>query len=148
MRRKWIRMLYLVFAWLFPAAILVQVLLVGLSLFTTQTYWSLHIELGHWIGVLPLLMVILAYPGRFPSSIKWPTWLVFVLCLIQTEVFAMIRAAVPILAAFHPVLALFLFALAVMIARQATAVGRAEVHTPLLSQHLPPLEEKRSLTPN
>jgi hypothetical protein len=125
----WIRMLYLIVAWLFPVAILFQVFLVGLSLFTTQPYWDAHIGFGHSIIGLPLLMVILAYPGRLPSSIKWLTWLVFVLCLIQTEVFAMIRTAVPTLAALHPVLALVLFALALTIAWRARTVVRAPVAT-------------------
>jgi len=125
----WIRMLYLIVAWLFPVAILVQVFLVGLSLFTTQPYWDMHTSLGHSIIGLPLLMVILAYPGRLPSSIKWLTWLAVGLTLIQTEVFAMIRTAVPTLAALHPVLALVLFALALTIAWQARTVVRASAAT-------------------
>ena len=111
---KWIRMLYLIVAWLFPVAILVQVFLVGLSLFTTQPYWDAHIGFGHSIVLLPALQVLLAYLG---------------LTLVQTEVFAATRAAVPLLAAFHPVLALVLFALALTIAWRARTVVRASVAT-------------------
>ena len=57
------------------------------------------------------------------------TWLLLGISLIQTEVFAMIRTAVPTLAALHPVLALVVFALALIIALQARTVVRASVAT-------------------
>jgi|GEM_PF-661426 len=126
---KWIRMLYVIVAWLFPAAILIQVFLVGLSLFTTQPYWDMHIALGHSLVLLPVLLVILAYLGRLSSPAKRLNWLVLGICLIQTEGFAMIRTAVPTLAALHPVLALVLFALALTIALRARTVVRAPVAT-------------------
>jgi len=74
---KWTRILYLSAAWLFPAAILIQVLLVGLSLFTGQAYWSTHRDVGHSLAVLPLLLVILTYLGRLPRSEKLLIWLLF-----------------------------------------------------------------------
>src|SRR6266550_2753368 len=124
---KWIRLLYLIVAWLFPLAILIQVFLVGLSLFTGQAYWSTHRDVGHTLAVLPLLLVILAYLGRLSSSEKALTWLMFGVYLVQAEVFAAIRADVPLLAAFHPVLALVLFALALIIALRARTVVRAGI---------------------
>jgi len=142
---KWIRMLYLIVAWLFPVAILFQVFLVGLSLFTTQPYWDMHIGFGHSIVLLPALQVLLAYLGKIPSPAKSLTWLSLGLCLIQTEVFAMIRTAVPTIAAFHPVLALVLFALAMTIAWRARTVVRAEVQMSPTSQGQPSMEEKGSL---
>jgi hypothetical protein len=126
---KSIRMLYLIVAWLFPVAILIQVFLVGLSLFTTQPYWDAHIGLGHTIVLLPALQVLLAYLGKIPRPARGLTWLSLGLTLIQTEVFAMIRTAVPTLAAFHPVLALVLFALALTIAWRARTVVRAPAAT-------------------
>jgi hypothetical protein len=41
---KWIRILYLIVAWLFPGAMLVQALFVGLSLFTAQAERSFPYE--------------------------------------------------------------------------------------------------------
>jgi hypothetical protein len=117
-------MLYVIDAWLLPVAMLVQVFFVGLSLFTGQTFWSIHITFGHSISLLPLLLVILAYLGRLPSAEKRLAWLVLGVYLIQAEVFAAIRADVPLLAAFHPVLALVLFALALIIALRAPTVVR------------------------
>ena len=143
-----IRMLYLIVAWLFPVAILVQVFLVGLSLFTTQPYWDAHIGFGHSIVLLPALQVLLAYLGKIPPPAKGLTWLSLGLTLIQTEVFAMIRTAVPTLAALHPVLALVLFALALIIAVRARTVVRAGVQTSSTSQQHAPLEEKGSVAPD
>jgi Family of unknown function (DUF6220) len=145
---KWTRILYLSAAWLFPAAILIQVFLVGLSLFTGQAYWSTHRDVGHSLAVLPLLLVILAYLGRLPRSEKLLIWLLFGVYLVQAEVFAAMRDAVPLFAAFHPVLALVLFALAIIIALRARTVVQAEIHTPSTSQHHAPMEEKGSLAPD
>jgi hypothetical protein len=145
---KWIRMLYVIDAWLFPVAILVQVFFVGLSLFTGQAFWSIHITFGHALGLLPLLLVCLSYLGQLSSPEKRLAWLVLGVYLIQAEVFAAIRADVPLLAAFHPVLALVLFALALIIVLRAPTVVRAGVQTSSTSQHHAPLEEKGSLAPD
>src|SRR6266550_3756741 len=145
---KWTRILYLIVAWLFPVAILVQVFLVGLSLFTTQPYWDMHIGFGHSIVLLPALQVLLAYLGKIPSPAKGLTWLSLGICLIQTEVFAIIRTAVPTLAALHPVLALVLFPLALTIAWRARTVVQAKIQTPSTSQDRPSMEEKGSLAPD
>jgi hypothetical protein len=131
---KWTRIIYLVVAWLFPTAILVQVLFVGLSLFTGQTYWGAHIGFGHTIGFLPLLQVILGYLARLPRRTIILTWLSFGIYLIQAEVFAAIRANVPLFAAFHPVLALLLFALALILALQARTFVRTPTPAPTSSE--------------
>ena len=135
-------------AWLFPVALLIQVFLVGLSLFTGQAYWSTHRDVGHALAVLPLLLVMLAYLGRLPRSEKLLIWLQLGVYLVQAEVFAAIRDAVPLLAAFHPVLALVLFALAILIALRSPTVVQAEIQTPSTLQHHAPMEEKGSLAPD
>jgi hypothetical protein len=144
---KWTRILYWIIAWLFPVAILVQVLFVGLSLFTSQPYWDAHISLGHLIGVLPILLVILGYLGRLPRRTIILTWLALGIYLIQAEVFAVIRADVPLFAAFHPVLALVLFALALIIALQARTVARADIQTSPTSQKAS-MDKQGSLAPD
>jgi hypothetical protein len=142
---KWIRKIYLIVAWLFPIAILIQVFLVGLSLFTGQAYWSTHRDVGHTLAILPLLLIILAYLGRLPSGEKRLIWLQFGVYLVQAEVFAAIRTDVPFLAAFHPVLALVLFALSLIIALRARMAVRVEVQTSSTSQERPSMEEQGSL---
>ncbi len=145
---KWTRILYLIVAWLFPVAILIQVFLVGLSLFTGQAYWSTHRDVGHTLAVLPLLLVILAYLGRLPRSEKRLIWLQFGVYLVQAEVFAAIRDVAPFLAAFHPVLALVLFALSFILALRSPTLVRAEGKAHSTSRHSPVMEEKGSLAPD
>ena len=116
-----LRMAYLVLAWLYIVAIVVQVLLIGLNLFAGEPTREAHIGFGHLIGALPFLMLIVAFVGRLPRAGKalagWQLGLFF----IQAEVFAAIRGDVPVLAAFHPVVAMVVFALAAYIARRASA---------------------------
>lgn len=145
---KWTRILYLIVAWLFPVAILIQVFLVGLSLFTGQAYWSTHRDVGHTLAVLPLLLVMLAYLGRLPRSEKRLIWLQFGVYLVQAEVFAAIRDVAPFLAAFHPVLALVLFALSLILALRSPTLVRAEGKAHSTSRHSPVMEEKGSLAPD
>ena len=145
---KWIRMVYVIDAWLFPVAIVVQVFFVGLSLFTGQAFWSIHSTFGHALALLPLLLVCLSYLGRLPSAEKRLAWLVLGVYLLQAEVFEAIRADVPLLAAFHPVLALVLFALALIIALRAPTLVRGRVQTSSTSQSHAPMEEKGSLAPD
>ncbi len=145
---KWIRIIFLIIAWLFPVAILVQVLFVGLSLFTGQSYWDAHIGFGHLIGILPILLVILGYLGRLPRRTIILTWLALGTYLVQAEVFAAIRADAPFFAAFHPVLALVLFALALLNALQARTEVQTRSQISSASQQHAPLEEKESLAPD
>jgi hypothetical protein len=145
---KWTRILYLIVAWLFPVAMLIQVFLVGLSLFTGQAYWSTHRDFGHTLGVFPLLLVMLAYLGRLPRSEKRLIWLQFGVYLVQAEVFAAIRDVAPFLAAFHPVLALVLFALSFILALRSPTLVRAEGKAHSTSRHSPVMEEKGSLAPD
>lgn len=121
-----IRIAYFFLAWLFLGGIIVQVYLVGLSLFvsrsgflTQRAMWEAHIGLGHWIGVLPLLMLVLVFLGRFPPPVKVLTASLFGLYLLQSQVFAIIRQDAPVVAALHPVLALLLFILSLSTARHS-----------------------------
>lgn len=120
------RIAYFLLAWLFVVGIVIQVYLVGLSLFVTRSTFfthravlDSHTGLGHWIGILPLLMLVLVFLGRFPRSTKIQTGLLFALYLLQAQVFAIIRQDAPIVAALHPVLALLLFILSLAAARRS-----------------------------
>lgn len=121
-----IRIAYSFLAWLFLGGIIVQVYLVGLSLFVSrsgffarQAIWNSHAWLGHWIGALPLLMLLLVFLGRFARSVKLLTASLFGVYLLQSQVFAFIRQDAPVVAALHPVLALLLFILSLSTARRS-----------------------------
>ncbi|GHO65380.1 hypothetical protein KSC_042720 [Ktedonobacter sp. SOSP1-52] len=127
---KGIRVVYMIDAWLFPAAILVQVFFAGLSLFTRQSYWGAHDPFGHIIGFLPLLLVLLAYLGRLQPPAKRLAWTLLGVYFIQADLLTLLSSTVPLLGALHPVLALVLFALALTIAFQARALVAAGIKTP------------------
>ena len=117
-----VRAAYLVVAWLFVVAILVQVFLAGLALFHVSENWDVHVGFGHSIpGLLSLLMLLLAWRGRLPRQTFRLTAVLFALVLLQTEVFAVIRSSAPVIAALHPVNAMLIFALGVALAVRARA---------------------------
>jgi hypothetical protein len=120
------RIVFFLLAWLFVVGIVIQVYLIGLSLFVTQSslftrraILDIHIGLGHWIGILPLLMLALALLVRFPRPLKLQTGSLFALYLLQAQVFALTRQDAPVVAALHPVLALLLFILSLATARRS-----------------------------
>jgi hypothetical protein len=131
------RMAYLVLAWLYVVAIVVQVLLIGLNLFAGEPTRDAHVGFGHFIGVLPILMLIVAFAGRLPGPAKALAGWQFGLFILQAEVFAAIRGAVPVLAGFHPVLAMIVFALAVYAARQALAWVRVPSPATAVAERAP-----------
>src|SRR5215510_5422322 len=80
------RYAYAVVAWLFVAGILTQVFLVGLSLLGRRPSWLAHVGLGHALGILALLLVILAYVGALPPPFKRLTWLTFAIYVLLADI--------------------------------------------------------------
>ena len=117
--------IYLVSAWVFLAAVVAQVLLVGLVVVARQMSWELHIGFGHMVGVPILPMLITVYLGKLPGNMKRLTWLLFAVFFVQAEVIIFMRDAFPYVAAFHPVLALLDFAIAWNLIKQASALLRS-----------------------
>lgn len=115
------RYAYLASAWLFVIAVVTQVLLVGLSLLGGTPSWGAHIGLGHTIGLFPLLALVFAFVGRLPRAAKVDSAVLLGTYIVQAEVFAAIRGAAPLAAAFHPVLALAVFYLSLRLALNARA---------------------------
>ncbi len=118
------RYAYAAAAWLFAVGILMQVLLVGLSLLGQQPSWQIHIGLGHTLGILALLLVVLAYVGALPHPDKRLTWLAFAMYVLLADVVIFLRQSVPVVAALHPVLAVTLFAVTSNLALRATRLVR------------------------
>lgn len=125
------RYVYAAAAWLFVAGILAQVFLIGLSLLGGRSGWQTHIELGHGLSFVALLMVILAYMGRLPRPMKPITWLNLATYILLADVVIFMRGSAPIIAALHPVLAVLLFGVAGFLAMRAWRLVR-EVRTALL----------------
>ena len=116
------RVLYIVFAWLFALCILIQVFLAGLGVFVSGTWFSTHMEFAHFFEGLPLFMLIVALLGRLPRSFPLLSLLLIVQFALQ---YAFVELAgslnVAFLAAFHPVNAIVMFWVTVYVARRATA---------------------------
>ena len=118
------RYAFLVLSVFFVAAVLEQAFLAGLGLFRSSGVWDLHIGIGHLVGVIPLAMLVVSFVfhlGRRPATYAG---ILFFATLLQTEVFAVMREAAPVLAAFHPVLAILLFAGGALVVWYAWALAR------------------------
>ncbi len=132
-RILWGRIGFAGLAWLFVILLLIQVLLAGLSLLASIPMWAAHRDLGHMVMVLPLGMLILAYVGNASYALRRNAWLTLGVYAVQAELFAVIRATMPLPAALHPVLALVLFWLAVNVAQLASAEVRRSWRVPAVS---------------
>ncbi len=116
----WSQILFVLFAWLYVACIIVQVFLAGLGIFVGGAWWSIHVTTGRWFNPIPIILIVLAFTGRFRRSVVVISIILFVQYELQI---AFIELAnnfkFPLLAAFHPVNAVIMFWLTVVVARQA-----------------------------
>ena len=84
-----------------------------------QMGWSNHRDLGHTLALPILVMLVSAYLGHLPRKMKWLTWLLFAVYVIQADVLIFLRGSLPVASAFHPVLALVDVLLAAILVQQA-----------------------------
>src|SRR5436853_2802644 len=121
-RIQCVRIAYFLDAWTVVVALLLQVSLIGLWLFSGQPTLSFHMEFGHVITLMVFGLLILAFTGRLPGSMRLRTALLAGLMTIQTEIFAFIPGSP--LRAFHTVLPLVIFFLAASLAYSSTPLVR------------------------
>jgi hypothetical protein len=119
------RTIYRIAAWLFVVGVTVQVFLAGMVVVASQWGWDRHIGLGHTLGLPLLVMLVTAYTGRLPRRLKWSTWALFLVYILQADVIIFLRGSAPVLSAFHPVLALIDFALGITLAVRAGSLNYA-----------------------
>ena len=122
---RYLTIAYAVVAWLFVAALIVQVFLIGLALFDDPSFRETHRSFGFTVvglaALLLLIVGILARPGRREVGLLVG---IFILYIVQTSLPGL-QSSYPIVAALHPVLALGLFAMGLQVARLATQRVRA-----------------------
>ena len=122
---RYLTIAYAVVAWLFVAALVVQVFLIGLALFDDPSFRETHRSFGFTVvGIAALLLLvvgILARPGRREVGLLVG---IFILYIVQTSLPGL-QSSYPVVAALHPVLALGLFAMGIQAARLATQRVRA-----------------------
>jgi FtsH-binding integral membrane protein len=115
------RVAYAALAWAFVAAIVLQVLFIGLGLFVGSENLALHRNFGWILHLAPLPILVaaaLARAGR--TRIVQAALLAVVIFFVP--ILAAVRSDLPYAAAFHPVGALFAFWLATVLARDATGI--------------------------
>lgn len=100
------RFVYLGTSALFLTGVAFQVFLAGMVVVALQMGWGNHRDLGHALALPLLLMLISAYLGRLPRRMKWLTWVLFLVYVIQADVLIFLRTSAPVASAFHPVMAL------------------------------------------
>jgi hypothetical protein len=111
---------------LVAAGIAAQVFLAGLNVFLRPVYWGLHINLGHAVGGVVMLMLVLALAGRLAARVRWGSALMLLLFGLQYNARALAGlVGVPELSALHAVNALALFWLALALARRARSSDAA-----------------------
>jgi len=118
------RVIYAVTACVFVAGVVTQVFIAGLVVVAKRIDWSLHIDLGHGLGLPLAIMLIFMYTGKLPRNFKRLTWGLFGLYFIQADIVIFMRTSAPVVSAIHPVIALFDFALGLMLARRALSLIR------------------------
>jgi mercuric ion transport protein len=115
-------------AWLFVAAIVLQVFLAGAGLFKL-TDFTPHGYLGWFLPLAPIPLIILGVVAGVGRRTLLLTIALLVLTGVQPEL-AAARDENPVLAAFHPVNALLVFWLAWTVARRGTDLVRVAERPP------------------
>ena len=132
------RVAFAVVAWLFVAAIVVQVFLAGVGLFVRGfDTFSYHRALGWLLHLGPLVVVLFAWGAHPGRTTMWLSGLLILLVGIQPFLPAM-RDDLPFVAALHPVNALAIFAVGLVIALRATSLARSPSAVPANTAELIP----------
>ncbi len=103
---------------LFALGVAVQMFLAGLALFIDSTRWTAHSNFASYIGLIPVLLLLLTFPARMPGKTKVKCILLIVLT-IGIFITAMLSGKIGWISAAHPVMALGLFFNSILILRES-----------------------------
>ncbi|WP_054861170.1 DUF6220 domain-containing protein [Gracilibacillus sp. JCM 18860] len=79
MNKSFNKILFLVLAMLFAAAITVQIFLAGAAIFIHPSHWQNHTMFVHLFGFnLPVIMLLVAFFAKTP---RWAYWYIFSMLL-------------------------------------------------------------------
>jgi ABC-type multidrug transport system permease subunit len=112
------RRVYLWTAWLFLAAVVVQVFFIGLQLFAGAQK-ELHMGFGYLVLLLSLVVVIAAFVAGLPSRSKRWAGALFGVTLLQVFLAGLAYSGPNPVAALHPVNALLVFWVTLTVLRDA-----------------------------
>ncbi len=122
------RSIHLGLAWLFVAALVVQVFLAGLGVFSSTAGFATHRDVGYSLSLLPIVLLVVGLLGRLGRRLALLAALEFVLFMLQS-VFVAMRTSAPEVAALHPVNGFLILLIAIFIARESW-LARAGEPTP------------------
>jgi hypothetical protein len=132
-----VRVAFAIVAWLFVAAIVVQVFLAGVGLFVLGfDTFSYHRALGWLLHLAPIVLILFAWGAHPGRTTMWLCAAILVLVGIQPFLPAM-RGDLPFIAALHPVNALTIFGLGLVVAFKSTALARSPQAAPESSTLIP-----------
>lgn len=121
------RVVFAAVAWLFVGLVVLQVFYAGVGLLGGGSMTQ-HRELGYFLSLVPLLILIAAGIGRTGQLALYSAGLL-VITIVQTML-PLLGDDLPFVAALHPVNALAIFWLGLLVARRATTLARQRVDVP------------------
>lgn len=113
---RWARRGFVLLSGLFAICVVIQVFIAGMAVFVDPANWSLHTTFIHVFELLPFVMLVVAFIGRLPRTLKLLPVGLWVLIMVQYATASLFGSLV---AAIHPVNALVIFWLAVITTRRA-----------------------------
>lgn len=118
MARRIARPIHLAVAWLFVIALLVQVFLAGMGVFSSAAEFATHRDVGYTLMALPLVLIITGLVGGFG---RWEVIAAVVMLgqFILQSILVLQRDSVPAIAALHPVNGFLMLLIAVWLATDA-----------------------------
>jgi cytochrome b561 len=125
MAQRIARPIHLVVAWLLVAGLFLQVFLAGMGVFSSETEFATHRDVGFTLTLLPAVLIVTALVGRLG---RWQAAVAAVMLgqfILQSILVAM-RDSSPAIAALHPVNGVLVLLFALWLARDAWQTWQAD----------------------
>jgi Family of unknown function (DUF6220) len=117
------RQLHAVIAWIFVAALVVQVWLAGRGVFESPTVFATHRDVGYTLSIFPIVLLVLGLLGGMGRRVAILAAVIFGLFILQS-VLVVMRESSPAVAALHPVNGFLIVLLGVVLARDSWMMRR------------------------
>jgi hypothetical protein len=109
----------LVLSSMLALGVLFEVFLAGGGIFTSSSWWPIHIILGLVLTFFPMVFLLLAWMGHLGRWFYWVGGLTLLLIVLQSFLVEIPRRiGLSVLSALHPVNALVIFGLAVLLVQR------------------------------
>ena len=118
------RTVHTVVAWVFVAALVIQVWLAGRGVFESPSVFATHRDVGYTLSIFTILLFVLGLVGGMGRRVAILAAAIFVLFIMQS-VFVVMRDSTPAVAALHPVNGFLSLFLAIVLARDSSLMRTA-----------------------